>query len=254
MRNELAAPIAGLGLVILASVWAAVASAGTVDASRLLHVADTAAKPAAENAASAAPTQLEAEEVSMSDLPMPANHAAYDSSAGPYRRDLYTSVPADVASVLAFYRRELDKRSWKEQPGAVVSAEAATIAFVSPKGPAMLKLAAQDGGTSVSLVALDRAEAEKDGLAPKQGQAKVEFSNASHGDAVFSVNEQTVKIAAWPRETARELRTIDLPPGKYKIVVEIVGSPAQSVETTVGADETWDLSVSLLRLQLEHIY
>jgi hypothetical protein len=91
-------------------------------------------------------------------------------------------------------------------------------------------------------------------LAPKQGQAKLEFSSASHADAIFSVNEQTVKIAAWPGDKGPKPHTIDLPPGKYKIVVEVVGSPAQSVETTVAADETWDLSAGLRRLELQQIY
>ncbi len=118
----------------------------------------------------------------------------------------------------------------------------------------MLKLAANDDGASVSLISRDRAEAEKDGLAPKQGQAKMVFGNASLADAVFSVNEQTVKIAGWPRDKGPKPHAIDLPPGKYKIVVEVVGSPAQSVETTVAADGIWQVSVDQLRLALEQVY
>jgi hypothetical protein len=252
MRKELAALIAGLGFVIIVSVWAAVAGAGAVDASRLPHVAEAAAKPAAENAASAAPKQLEA--ANADDPPVPTNNSGYISSTGSYRRSLYTTVSADVASVLAFYRRELDKRGWKEQPGAEVNAEAATVAFASPNGPAVLKLAAKDDGTSVSLITRDRAKAEKDGFAPRQGQAKIVFGNASLADVVFSVNEQTVKIAAWPRGKDGKPHTIDLPPGKYKIVVEVAGSPAQSVETTVAADGIWQVSVDQLRLAVEQVY
>jgi hypothetical protein len=106
----------------------------------------------------------------------------------------------------------------------------------------------------VSLVSRDRAEAEKGGLAPKQGQAKMVFANDSLADAVFSVNEQTVKITGWPDDKGPKPHAIDLPPGKYKIVVEVVGSPAQSVETTVAADRIWQVSVDQHRLALDQVY
>jgi hypothetical protein len=252
MRNERAGAIAALGFVIIAGVWGVAAGAGTVDASRLPHVAEAAAKPATENAASAAPKQLEAE--GAGDLPVPTNHSGSISITSSYRRGLYITVSADVASVLAFYRRELDKRGWKEQPGAEVNAEAATVAFASPNGPAALKLAANDDGTSVSLFTRDRAKAEKNGVAPKQDQAKIVFENGSLADAVFSVSEQTVKIAGCASGNYSKPQTIDLPPGKYRIVVEVVGSPAQSVETTVAADGTWTVSVDEFRLAVEQVY
>src|SRR5260221_13594720 len=56
-----------------------------------------------------------------SGLPVPKQHTlsapgTWTSAGGqsPFRRELDASVPAELAAVLAFYRRELGKREWKE--------------------------------------------------------------------------------------------------------------------------------------------
>ena len=64
----------------------------------------------------------------------------------PFRRELEISVPADLASVLAFYRTELGKRGWKESAErAVMQADRVQLAFASPDGPAQLKLGRSQG-------------------------------------------------------------------------------------------------------------
>jgi hypothetical protein len=88
---------------------------------------------AAEPPPPVAPQDLEAEE--MEGLPVPTLHTMSEGDKTPFRRALTASVPADLAAVLGFYRRELGKRSWKEETqSALVTAERVALAFTSPMG------------------------------------------------------------------------------------------------------------------------
>jgi hypothetical protein len=78
-------------------------------------------------------------------------------------------------------------------------------------------------------------------MAPKPGQVKMMFGNVMGADAVFTINKQTIKVAAGAK--GADGPTIDLPPGKYKVVVKVAGQAATTEETNVAADETWGLLV-----------
>lgn len=68
-------------------------------------------------------------------------------------RLVHAHVPASVGTVLAFYRRELGARNWKEETqGAVIKPEEAALTFTSPAGKAVLKLSRKYDLTIVSLV------------------------------------------------------------------------------------------------------
>lgn len=76
-------------------------------------------QPPGGSAAKAAVQDLEAEPDSA--LPVPKQHTMsamgtgkIPGSAEPFRRDLEASIPAELNTVLAFYRSELGKRGWKE--------------------------------------------------------------------------------------------------------------------------------------------
>ena len=57
------------------------------------------------------------------------------------------------STVLAFYRRELAARNWKEEAqGAVVNPDEVVLNFTAPEGPAVLKLGHKYDLTIVSLV------------------------------------------------------------------------------------------------------
>ena len=79
-------------------------------------------------------------------------------------------VPAEVGTVLAFYRRELAARHWKEETqGAVVKPDEVTLNFSSPEGTAVLKLGHKYDLTSVSLV-LQVAETGRQADAGRQSR------------------------------------------------------------------------------------
>ncbi len=187
-------------------------------------------------------------------LPVPKAHQSAESEKSPMRRALRAEVGLPLATTLDFYRRELGKRQWKENKGAVVGADHAELAFASPDGPAVLKLGRRAGHTTVDLAVKDPARAAKMGLLPKPGQAKVMFGNTLTSSAVITVNKKKIKIGAGVGAKEPNGPSLDLPPGKYKIQLSVAGKPAQSEDVELAADETWGLIIGPGGLLPLHVY
>lgn len=186
-------------------------------------------------------------------LPVPKAHESAESEKTGMRRALRADVSLKLPTTLDFYRRELGKRQWKEKPGGVVADDHAEIAYASPEGPAVLKLGRRAGRTTVELTVKNPAEATKAGLLPRPGQAKLVFGNMLKTNAVIVVNKKKIKIGAGVGDKAPDGPRLDLPPGKYKVVLQLPGKPAQSEDMDVKGDETWGVIVGpggLLPLQV----
>jgi hypothetical protein len=201
-------------------------------------------------ATQAAVQELEAEPNSV--LPVPKEHTMSAIGTGKLpgtetaiRRELNASVPAELGSVLAFYRGELGKRGWKESTeAAVVKPDQVQLAFSSPDGPATLKLGRSNGETSINLAQKIPAAAAKGDIIPKPGQAKLLFVNIGDSEAALTINKQTIKIAAGAGGPHTKGPTLELPPGKYQYSLKVAGSPAQNNEIELAADDTWGLMVA----------
>jgi len=207
--------------------------------------------PSDTSSGKAAVEDLEAEPDSA--LPVPKRHTVSSMGAShlpggqsPFRRELGASVPAELGSVLAFYRSELTKRGWKETAEhAAVKTDHVQLAFTSPEGPAVLKLGRQNGETTINLAQKNPAAAAKADVMPKPGLAKLMFSNMGGGEVAVTINKQTIKIGAGAGgPQSPKGPTLDLPPGKYQYSLKIAGSPARSNQIEIAADETWGLMIA----------
>lgn len=215
--------------------------------------AQTGKTEPANTSAQVAEQDLEAE--LSGGLPVPTRHTMTASEQSPFRREVTASVPADLAAVLAFYRRELGKLNWKEETkGAVVAADRVVIAFSSPDGPAVLKLGRKDGETSVNLAVRNPDAANKAGIMPKPGQAKLLFGNVLPVEAAITINNKTIKVAAGAGSKGPDGPTLDVAPGKYKFSIKMPAMPAQNDEIEVGADETWGLLIGPGGALPMHVY
>ena len=86
-------------------------------------------------------------------LPRPKPAKTSGGTGGATMHEVHAHVMAEVGTVLAFYRRELAARHWKEETeGAVVTPQAVTLNFTAPDGPAVLKIGHKYDLTVVSLV------------------------------------------------------------------------------------------------------
>jgi hypothetical protein len=157
--------------------------------------------------------------------------------------EVNVDVPADLNSVLTFYRRELGKKNWKEEPGAVLKADQAVLAFTSTDGPAVLKLARRGSETTAHLTLRRHDAAMKAGMLPKAGQSKLLFGNVLPAEAVVMINKQSVKVGAGVGAKGPDGPTLDLPPGKYKFSFKAAGGPAKTDEVEIAAGETWGLLI-----------
>jgi hypothetical protein len=215
-----------------------------------LEMADAGAT-SDDQAAAAAPAALKPLEAEPdSALPVPKEHTLSSLSTGklpgsdaPFRQELEASIPADLASVLAFYRKELGKRGWKELPDrAIAQPDRVQLAFTSPDGPATLKLGRRAAETTVNLAQKIPAAAAKGEVLPKPGQARLMLGNMGQSDATITINKQTIKLAAGaggPQSSQHP--ALDLPPGKYKYTTKVAGHPARSSQIDLGADDAWGL-------------
>jgi len=214
--------------------------------------ADSASSQAANASTDKAVVEnLEAEPDSA--LPVPKQHTVSSMGAShlpggqtPFRRELEASVPAELNSVLAFYRSELTKRGWQETAErTVVKADQAQLAYTSPEGPAVLKLGRQNGETTISLAQKNPAAAAKADIMPKPGLAKLMFGNMGGSEAAVTINKQTVKVAAGAGgPQSPKGPTLELPPGKYQYSLKVAGGPARNQQIEIAADDAWGLMIA----------
>ena len=216
-------------------------------AKRLACVAASVAAPEQD-----ASDDLEAELFDATGLPLPQRWVLTTAKNSPLIKAVHVETPLDLAAVLGFYRAELSKRGWTENDGAVVEPDRAVIAFTTTDGPALLRLSHQDDRTIADL-SLRKPAAANAGILPRPGQVRLMLGNDTDEEAVITINEQTITLAARAgrhlTDTADAKRKspdspqIDLPPGKYKVTLKMASGAAQNRELEVAAGETWGLLV-----------
>ena len=181
-------------------------------------------------------------------LPRPKPWLVTTAKNSTFIKAFHVETPLDLAGVLRFYRLELSKRGWSENAGAVVEPGGAVIAFTTADGPALLRLTHQNDRTIADL-SLRKPAAIDAAILPIPGQVRLLLGNSTNEDAVITINEQTIKLAAHTELTddtatgrkSPESQEINLPPGKYKVSLKIASGAAQNREFEVAADETWGL-------------
>jgi hypothetical protein len=206
-------------------------------------------------------------EAALSDatgLPLPERWVVATVKNSPFIKAVHVETSLDLAAVLGFYRAELSKRGWTENGGAVVEPERAEVAFTTADGPALLRLVRQDDRTIADLSSRKPAAANP-GILPRPGQVRLMLGNDTDEEAVITINEQSVRLAA---RAGRELTDgadakrkspdspeIGLPPGKYKVTLKVASNVAQNREFEVAAGETWGLLVGPAGVPLPvHLY
>jgi len=192
----------------------------------------------------AEPAEVELVAEDMDGFPIPESHTSTHSGKTKFRSERETTVRAPLGNVLAFYRRELPKRGWKEEADSVVTKDRAVLKLATPTGQGMLTLSLADGETAVSFIERREAEAKKAGILPKTGQAKLVFASMAETPATVTIGKNTLKIAPGMGGAERpDGPMLDLAPGKYAYSVAVPGASPTSEEVVVAADEAWALVI-----------
>lgn len=191
-----------------------------------------------------------ADDDAVTGLPRPKPWFLTTAKDSTFIKAFHVETPLDLAGVLRFYRLELSKRGWSENGGAVVEPGGAVIAFTTADGPALLRLTHQDDRTIADL-SLRKPAATNAGIVSMPGQVRLLLGNDTDEEAVITINELTIKLAARAGskltddpETGRkspDSEEINLQPGKYKVTLKVASGAVQNREFEVAADETWGL-------------
>ena len=214
-------------------------------------------------ASAGAPAQAASDD-HVTALPLPKPWVVRTAKDSAFIKSVHVETPLDLAAVLGFYRVELSKRGWTENDGAVAEPDRVVIAFTTTDGPALLRLIHQDDRTIADL-SLRKPAAANAGILPRPGQVRLMLSNDTDEEAVITINEQTIELAAHAgrnltdatdaERKSPDSQEIDLPPGKYKVTLKVASSAAQNREFEVAADETWALLVGPAGVPLPvHLY
>ena len=201
----------------------------------------------------AAPAQAASDDV-VTGLPLPKPWLLRTAKNSSLIKSVHVETPLDLAAVLGFYRVALSKRGWTENDGAVVEPERAVIAFMTIDGPALLRLIHQDDRTIADLsLRKPAAIFEQADILPRPGLARLMLGSVTDEEAVITINERTITLAARvgshltdvadAKRKSPDSPEIDLPPGKYKVTLQVASSAAQNREFEVAADETWGLLI-----------
>ncbi len=140
-------------------------------------------------------------------------------------REMHAHVIADVGAVLAFYRRELSARNWKEETqGAVITPDEVVLNFSPPEGSAVLKLSRKYDLTIATIVqqipkAVPKPEpvvssapaAKDDSIDAMMRQAQQMVRDATADAMAGSKSQKMAQAANEPAETLRPLAGNDAP-------------------------------------------
>jgi hypothetical protein len=156
-----------------------------------------------------------------------------------------TNSPADLKTVLEFYKRELSARDWRALPSTVGATDTeATQLYENEEGQLHLRLNTNAaGGTDINLVVKMVAAAKKAEILPPAGQVRIYFGNFTEGQVVFNINQKEVKVEVQePSQDSMEgVPFIDLLPGQHPFTLTIPGEAPSSDQLEVGPDEVWGL-------------
>jgi hypothetical protein len=209
----------------------------------------------------AAPVQAASDDAT-TGLPRPKPWFVTTAKDSTFIKAFHVETPRDLAGVLGFYRRELSKRGWSENGGAVVAPGRAVVAFTTPDGPALLRLTRQ-GDRTIADLSLRKPAATTVGLLPMPGQARLLLGNSTDDEASITINGQTIKLEAdtkladnpFTERKSSDSLDINLPPGKYKVTLKVASGAVQNRELELAADETWGLVAGPAGVPLPlHIY
>ncbi|MBL9122848.1 MAG: hypothetical protein JNG90_04395 [Planctomycetaceae bacterium] len=181
-----------------------------------------------------------------SGLPVPLVSQSRSSVGSQFRKTVEVEVPASLSALVAFYRRELPSRGWKEDPAAAkISDDAAALAFAGPEGPLTVKLTKTAEGTRATIAARFPAKAQATGITPQPGKGRLILGNAGEREAVIVINGQQYKVAAGKgAENPKDGISLHVQPGNYTVSVKGAGEDQPSEKLKISAGETWGVIVS----------
>jgi hypothetical protein len=173
-------------------------------------------------------------------LPVPDASTNLRDESSPYRRSLETAVTSSLDAVVAFYRREMPGRGYQESAESKVEADQAKLVFNGPDSALTASFSRAGGDVKIALIERHPTAAQRDGVAPPAGKARLLLASQAAADATVTINGSpyTVKAGTGAQSPAQSFK-VDLFPGTNKLVVKLAGKGDQPLDVPVTTGETW---------------
>ncbi len=189
-----------------------------------------------------------AEELGAEDhdgIPYPLVTKNRSSFGSQFRKTAEATIPAPLAAVVEFYRREFATRGWKEDAKAAkIADDAATLAFASPEGSIGVTLARQGDDTQATLAIRYPAKAKAAGIEPQAGKGRLILGNAGDKEIAIVINGQPYKVAAGKgAENPKDGVSLHVLPGNYTFNVKAAGKEEPGEKLKIAVGETWGIIV-----------
>ncbi len=178
-------------------------------------------------------------------LPFPVTINNRESSHSRYRKSATAVVTADLPSVIAFYRKELGMRGWKEnRDTAKVTNNQTQLSFTGAEGSLVVQLERKQDDVTIKLAARDSNKAKAAGILPQPERGRLILGNASDREAVILINDKPYKVAAGlGAKDPKEGTSLNVLPGRYTITIKKSGQADQTEDVRIAVDETWGVIV-----------
>lgn len=178
-------------------------------------------------------------------IPYPLVTKNRSSSGSQFRKTAEATIPAPLATVVEFYRRELAARGWKEDAKAAkVTEGGATLAFASPEGTIGVTLAANGEDTQATLAVRYPAKAKAAGIEPQPNKGRLILGNAGDKEVTIVINGQPYKVAAGKgAQNPKDGVSLHVLPGNYTFSVKAGGKEEPGEKLKIAVGETWGIIV-----------
>ncbi|MBX3421130.1 MAG: hypothetical protein KF752_06195 [Pirellulaceae bacterium] len=178
-------------------------------------------------------------------LPFPEGGEGYQSEGSNFRKQTSKTVPANLKSVIDFYRRELTAPAWTEiKEAAKIEPTSASLSFTGPDGSMLVQLTSEGDKTAIALISRDAQGAKAAGVLPGNGKGRLLVGNASEEAAAVTINKKAYTVAAGAgAEDPTSGLNFEVSPGKFVVEVKLPDQAANTETLKVGTDETWGVVI-----------
>jgi hypothetical protein len=192
----------------------------------------------------------------VSGMPLPPGNHGQSVESTEYRQSVETRVASNLDAVAAFYHKELSERRWREtSTSQAADKNSIVMAFASSDGTLSATLVRDGKDVKVSLVTRHPDAAQRDGLVPPEGRARLLVANGLAGDVTVTINGSpfVVPQGAGKNGPISGFK-VDLFPGNNQLVIRRPGQSDETRQIPAAAGDAWGLllipSGELMTMQL----
>ncbi|TWT36094.1 hypothetical protein KOR34_09930 [Posidoniimonas corsicana] len=171
------------------------------------------------------------------DIPMPDGVEDLSRTGSNFRKEYTATVAKPWPEVSKFFQRELPKEGW-----TLVTINDGRLTFRTPQRELTAVVKPAGSGTSILVVTREKSLAEKEGILPERGKARLVLGNAHTRPVVFTIGKQDYQLKAGQGgRDPQDALNYTVGPGTYTVVIKIPGEAPQTEKLKLEEGSTWGI-------------